>query len=72
MIFIKLTNKMPIIYAEVQMARIIENNRRIIKLSVDDIINIVREYQKICKNSCCYEHTRELLSKVNLYIPEEI
>lgn len=54
------------------MARIIENDRRIVKLSVDDILNIVREYQVICKNSCCYEHTRELLSNANLYIPEDL
>ena len=54
------------------MARIIEGERRIIKMSVDDILNIVREYQSICQKSCCYEHTRELLSKVNLYIPEDV
>lgn len=54
------------------MARIIEGERRIIKMSVDDILNIVREYQTACKKSCCYEHTRELLSKMNIYIPEDI
>jgi len=54
------------------MARIIEGERRLIKISVDDILNIVREYQIICKNSCCYEHTRELLSKINLFIPEDL
>ncbi len=53
------------------MARIIEGERRLIKMSVDDVISIVREYQRICKNSCCYEHTRELLSKADFYIPEE-
>lgn len=54
------------------MARIIEGERRIVKMSVDDILNIVREYQIICRNSCCYEHTRELLSKANLFIPEDL
>lgn len=54
------------------MARIIEGERRIIKMSVDDILNIVREYQVICQNSCCYEHTRELLEKKDIYIPEDI
>ena len=54
------------------MARIIEGERRIIKMSVDDIINIVREYQQITRNSCCYEHTRELLSKATMYIPEDV
>lgn len=53
------------------MARIIEGERRIIKMSVDDILNIVREYQIICKKSCCYEHTRELLAKADFYIPED-
>lgn len=47
------------------MARIIEGERRIIKMSVDDIINIVREYQQITHNSCCYEHTRELLARAD-------
>ena len=54
------------------MARIIEGERCIIKMSVDDILNIVREYQIICRKSCCYEHTRELLSKANIYIPADI
>lgn len=54
------------------MASIIESERRIIKLSVDDILNIVREYQKLTKDSCCYEHTREILEKTPLYIPEDL
>ncbi len=54
------------------MASIIESERRIIKLSVDDILNIVREYQKLTKDSCCYEHTREILQKTPLYIPEDL
>lgn len=53
------------------MARIIEGERRLIKMNVDDIISIVREYQQITRGSACYEHTRELLKKANLYIPED-
>lgn len=53
------------------MARIIEGERRIIKMSVDDIISIVQAYQTVTRNSCCYEHTRELLSKADFYIPED-
>lgn len=53
------------------MAKIIESERRIIKLSTDDILNIVREYQQLTRNSCCYEHTREILTKNNFYIPED-
>lgn len=54
------------------MARIIEGERRIIKMSVDDIINIVREYQQVTRLSCCYEHTRELLAKADFFVPEDI
>lgn len=54
------------------MARIIEGQRRMVKLSVDDILNIVREYQKLTRESCCYEHTREILTKNTLFIPEEL
>lgn len=54
------------------MARIIEGERRIIKMSVDDVINIVREYQLITRNSCCYEHTRELLEKAVFFVPEDV
>jgi hypothetical protein len=54
------------------MAKIIEGQRRLVKLSVDDILNIVREYQRLTHNSCCYEHTREILSKNTLFLPEEV
>jgi len=53
------------------MAKIIEGQRRIIRLSVDDVLNIVREYQQITRNSCCYEHTRELIQKNSFFIPED-
>ncbi len=53
------------------MAQIIEGKRRIIKLSVDDVLNIIREYQTLTYKSCCYEHTREILSKSSIYIPED-
>lgn len=53
------------------MARIIEGERRIIKMSTDDVIAIVKNYQQITYNACCYEHIRELLDKANFYIPEE-
>lgn len=54
------------------MARIIEGERRIVRLSVDDILNIVREYQKLTRESCCYEHTREILSRNTLFVPEDM
>jgi len=52
------------------MARIIENERRIIQLTTDDIISIVRQYQQLTYKSCCYEHTREILDKNKIFIPE--
>lgn len=54
------------------MARIIEGQRRLIKMSVDDILNVVREYQTITRNTSCYDHTRELLAKTDIYIPEDM
>lgn len=54
------------------MAKIIEGQRRIIRLSTEDVLNIIREYQQITQKSCCYEHTRELLNKNPLFIPEEV
>lgn len=54
------------------MARIIDSQRRIVMLSTDDILNIVREYQKLTHDSCCYEHTREILDKAKLFVPEDI
>jgi hypothetical protein len=53
------------------MARIIEGQRRIIKMSVDDVLSIVRNYQQITQKACCYEHIRELLEKADFYVPED-
>jgi len=56
------------------MAKIIENEqgRRIIKMSVDDIISVVREYQRIVKNPKTYEAMRFILSQACMYLPEEM
>ncbi len=54
------------------MARIIEGERKLIKLSTDDIIAIVREYQQLTRGACCYEHIRELLRKANLFLPADL
>ena len=60
---------------EVQiMVRIIENEngRRIVRMSVDDIICVVREYQRVVKNPDSYDEIRDLLSQECMYLPEEI
>jgi hypothetical protein len=54
------------------MARIVEGKRRIIRLSTDDVLNIVRQYQSITYKSCCYEHTRELIDRAPMFIPEDM
>ncbi len=54
------------------MANIIEGKRRLVMLSTDDVLNIVRQYQLLCYKSCCYEHTRELLDKSPMFVPEDV
>ena len=57
------------------MARIIEtqtNSRRIIKMSVDDIISVVQDYQRIVPRNSSVEDVRNYLSDVVIYLPEDI
>ncbi len=56
------------------MATIIENlnGRRLIRVSTDDIIALVREYQTVQCNTKCYEQTRKELDKKNIYLPEDL
>lgn len=56
------------------MVRIIENEqgRRIVKMSINDIISVVREYQRIVKNPKTYEGIRMILSNATMYLPEEV
>lgn len=56
------------------MARIIESStsgRRIIKMSVDDILSVVREYQRIVPRFSSSEDVRDYLSDTVLFIPED-
>ena len=56
------------------MATIIENEngRRTIRVSTDDILSLVREYQTLTKNTHNYESIRRILSKNCFYLPEDI
>jgi len=57
------------------MARIIESangSRRLVKMSVDDIISIVKDYQRIVPRNSDIEEVRNYLSDTVIYIPEEI
>lgn len=56
------------------MAKIIENSqgRRIVKMSVDDIISVVREYQRMIKHPATYDAIRNILSQASMYLPEDL
>ena len=57
------------------MARIIENTsggRRIIKLSTEDIISVVQEYQQIVNSSRNWENVHSILNDNVIFIPEDI
>lgn len=55
------------------MARIIESSeggRRIIKMSVDDILSVVQDYQRIVPRFSTAEEARSFLADTVIYIPE--
>ena len=57
------------------MARIIEsikNSRRIIKLSTDDIITVVQEYQQYIPRMSDYKDTRNILENIAIFLPEDV
>ncbi len=53
------------------MARIIEGKRRIIKMTTDDVLSVVKQFQQITQKACCYDHIREILEHNDFYIPED-
>lgn len=57
------------------MARIIESSngeRRIIKMSVEDILSVVQDYQRIVPRFSTAEDARDYLSDTVIYIPEDV
>lgn len=57
------------------MARIIENEtgkRRLIKMSSDDVINVVKEYQRHVKFRSSYDEIRNQLEDCVIFIPEDV
>lgn len=57
------------------MAKIIENldgKRRMVKLSTEDVISIIREYQLASKGCFTSEEIRTALSHRVFFIPEEV
>lgn len=56
------------------MARIIENEigkRRLIRMSTDDILSIVKDYQRIVPRFSSYNEAREFLSDTVIFVPED-
>lgn len=56
------------------MARILDNKegRRNIILTTDDVLSVVREYQKLTRGIKSYELIREILRENKFYLPEEL
>lgn len=56
------------------MVRIIENEtgRRLIQMSTDDIISVVREYQRMIKHPKSSEGIRFILNQTSMYLPEDL
>ncbi len=57
------------------MARIIDSidgKRKMIKLSTDDIISVIREYQNITHNCGSFSDIRSALSDTVIFIPEDL
>ena len=54
------------------MARIIESGgRRLIKMSTDDILSVVQDYQRLVPRFSTAEDARDYLSDTVIYIPED-
>ncbi len=55
------------------MARIIESGgRRLIKMSVDDIISIIQDYQRIVPRFSSADEARNYLSDTVIFVPEDV
>ena len=63
-----------IIVSEVVMARIIEreSERRIIKMTTEDIISVVKDYQRIVPRGASAEQVRSYLEDCVIFIPEDL
>lgn len=56
------------------MAQIVENlhGRRMVRVSTDDVISIIREYQNSVCGITSYEEVRKILDTKDLYLPEDL
>lgn len=57
------------------MARIIENetgSRRLIRMSTDDILSVVKDYQRVVPRFSSYDEARDFLADTVIYVPEDL
>ena len=56
------------------MAKIIETTtkRRMIKMTTDDILSVISQYQTLTNGISDYNSVRNILNKNNFYLPEDI
>lgn len=56
------------------MAVIVENlhGRRMVRVSTDDVISIIREYQSAVCGVASYDRVREILDRKEFFLPEDI
>ena len=57
------------------MARIIDNmtgSRRVIKMSTDDILSVIQDYQRIVPRFSTETDARNYLADTVIYIPEDV
>ena len=62
------------IYEEKSMAKIIETStkRRMIKMTTDDILSVISQYQTLTNGAADYNSIRIILNRNNFYLPEDI
>ena len=56
------------------MAKIVvtTTNRRIIKMSSDDVMSVISQYQSLMKGIKTYEQIRNILKQNAFYLPEDL
>lgn len=56
------------------MAEIVENlhGRRMIRMSTDDVITVIKEYQNAVCGITAYSDVRSILDEKDFYLPEDL
>ena len=54
------------------MAKIIEGKRRMVEMSVDDVLAVIAQYQTVIGYEKNYEKVRKILKENIFYLPEDL